>query len=239
VTAKPVPAIIGIGQTDFSRASGRSEWQLAIEAIAAAAADAKVAPSDIDGIVRYQYDNVHEGLVARSLDANVLFHAQVGFGGQATAAILRHAANAIHLRQARIVLCYRSLNVRSGVRYGRAERSISTDDGGNFVASGPRIPSGDMVGPHGLLAPGQVMALWARRYLFEYGIREDDLCEALCEVAVRQRAYANNNPFAMMRDRPLTREDYFAGRMISTPLRLFDYCLESDGAVAFIVADAN
>ena len=38
---------------------------------------------------------------------------------------------------------------------------------------------------------------------------------------------------------PLTLDDYFASRMISDPLCLFDFCLETDGAVAFVVTKAE
>ena len=41
-------AIVGIGQTEFSKESGRSELQLACEAVSAALDDAGLAPSDVE-----------------------------------------------------------------------------------------------------------------------------------------------------------------------------------------------
>ena len=46
-------AIVGIGQTEFSKDSGRSEQQLACEAIKAAIDDAGLKVEDIDGLVKY------------------------------------------------------------------------------------------------------------------------------------------------------------------------------------------
>ena len=53
------------------------------------------------------------------------------------------------------------------------------------------------------------------------------------------RAAANQTPHAQMHDRPMTTDGYLASRMISSPLRLFDYCLESDGACAVIITSAE
>ena len=47
-------AIVGIGQTEFSRDSGRSECQMACEAIKAAVEDAGLRLEDIDGLVKFE-----------------------------------------------------------------------------------------------------------------------------------------------------------------------------------------
>ena len=43
----------------------------------------------------------------------------------------------------------------------------------------------------------------------------------------------------MMRDRTMDWDDYRGARMISEPLRLFDLCLENDGACAYVVTGAQ
>lgn len=231
-------AIVGIGQTEISRDSGRSEWVLALDAIRAALADAGVEPGDVDGLIRYSYDNVTPAMVVRALGIpDVRWFSDIPFGGTAQCGVIAQAAAAIHAGIARIVVVWRALNERSGVRYGRAERHIETD-GPVVYAHGDRTPSGQFSGPFGLHVPGQSMALWAQRYAHEAGLDTDGFASVLGKVAIQQRAYANANPAAMMHDRLLDLDGYLAGRMISEPLRLFDYCLESDGAAAFVMTDA-
>lgn len=226
-------AVVGIGSTEFTRGSGRSEWELANEAIGAALHDAGIAPQDVDGLVRSTYDHVDEAMVVRSFGMTLMHYGQVGYGGLGTPALLGHAASMIAAKSAEVVICYRSLNGYSETRYGRAERTL--DSGPDVVARGDRAPSGAFAGPYGLLAPGSVMALWARRYQADHGLSDAQLAGALGTIAVDQRAFALTNPRAIMRDRPLSMEQYLAGRYISEPLRLNDYALESDGASALVV----
>lgn len=237
-------AITGIGSTDFSADSGRTEWELALQAIRPALADAQVEPHEVDGIVRYSYDSVTQPMLVRSLDIpDLRFFCDLPLGGIASGAVVAHAAAAIAAGQASVVLIYRAMNERSGVRYGRAERSVATagrtEDRPHMTVSGMRNPAGAFSGPYGLLSPGQVMALWTRRYMHEHGLSEADITATLGTVAVQQRRYAQNNENAMMHGRPLDMDGYEQARMISTPLRLYDYCLETDGAAAAVLVSAD
>ncbi len=239
MSLRKTSAIVGIGQTAFSRNSGRSEWQLALEAILAALADAGLEARDVDGLVRYSYDNVTPAMVVRGLGmTDVRWFSDIPFGGTAQCGVIAQAAAAIHAGIARTVVIWRALNERSGVRYGRAERHIAS--AGDVVeAAGDKSPSGQFAGPYGLHVPGQCMALWAQRYAYEAGLDAERFATVLGTIAVQQRAYASNNPLAMMRDKPLDMAGYLAGRMISEPLRLFDYCLETDGAAALVITSAE
>lgn len=233
-------AIVGIGQTDISTRSGRTEWQLALEAVHAALGDAGLDAKEVDGIVRYSYDSVTEPLLARSLGVkNLRYYGEIGYGGIAACATVGHAAAAIAAGMASVVVVFRSLNERSGVRFGRGERHVQTQGGGPGYAAGVRAPGGAFSAPYGLMVPGQAMALQARRYQHQNGLTPEELTRALGAIAVQQRQYAQTNPAAMMRGRPMTFEDYRAARTISSPLRLFDYCLESDGAAALVLVDAD
>ena len=83
--------------------------------------------------------------------------------------------------------------------------------------------------PYGFTGQPQYFALWARRYMHEYGLTERDLAT----IAVTQRESALCNPLSQS-TRPMTYDDYFASRMVSDPLRVPDCCLITDGACAFV-----
>jgi len=75
-------AIVGIGATEFSKDSGRSELSLATEASAAALADAGLTVADVDGLVKCDHDNVTINALADSLGAELSYWAEVGPGGR-------------------------------------------------------------------------------------------------------------------------------------------------------------
>src|ERR1700709_1697319 len=88
-------AIAGIGQTEFSKESGRSELQLACEAVSAAFDDAGLSPSEVDGMVTFTMDSSDEIEVARNVGiGDLTFFSRVPHGGGAAAGTVAHAANA-------------------------------------------------------------------------------------------------------------------------------------------------
>jgi acetyl-CoA acetyltransferase len=79
-------------------------------------------------------------------------------------------------------------------------------------------------------------AMWAQRYMHEFGLTSEDLAE----VAVTHRYHATLKPDSVMGSRgPLTVEDVVGSRMISTPLHLFDCAVDTDGGYAIVVASAE
>ncbi|WP_334397715.1 thiolase C-terminal domain-containing protein [Bradyrhizobium sp. AZCC 2289] len=223
---KDQAAIVGIGRTEFSSRSGRSELRLALEAITEALDDAGLEPDQVDGLVRYgiAQTGASEALVAHNLGLPLVrFWACVDLGGAASCALLGQASLAVASGRANYVVIYRTLNGRSGIRPGSGDTAklYRNQDPGydNFLV------------PHGFTAPSQVFAMMARRRMHEYGMTN----EQLGKVAVTARAYANRNPRAQLYNKTLTLEDYFASPVISSPLRKFDMCLQTDGAVALVV----
>ena len=221
-------AISGIGATDFTRNSGRSVLTLATQASLAAIADAGLTPQDIDGIVRCDMDAVRSNDLVDALGMTRLdYYGDAGPGGVAPTAMVSQAVAAVVSGMATAVLCYRSLNGRSGRRFGLSSvTSASVGGGGTYD---------ELFLPYGLLTPGQIFGLIAQRHMHDYGTTEQDLGA----IAIACRNRANANPFAQMHDKPLTMDDYLAARMISRPLRLYDFCLETDGAAAVIVTSAE
>jgi acetyl-CoA acetyltransferase len=86
----------------------------------------------------------------------------------------------------------------------------------------------------GLVGPGHMFALLARRHMELYGTTR----EHFAEVAMTLRRNAQSNPAASIR-KPLTHEDYFNAPLLADPHCLYDFCLENDGAVAVIVTSAE
>jgi len=220
-------AIIGIGQTEFSKKSGRSELQLAAEASLAAIRDAGLSPADIDGMVTFTIDPNDELALMRCLGVEELnWTARGPFGGGAASATLQLAAAAVASGQAKAVLVYRAFNERSGQRFGQPMAGSYGQAG-----AGP-----DFYVSYGLDTPAKVYALWYQRYMQKYGVTNEDLGR----YVVTARRHAATNPAAWYHGKPITLEEHQATRWIVEPvLRLLDCCQESDGGVAYIVTSAD
>jgi acetyl-CoA acetyltransferase len=107
-------AIVGIGQTEFSKNIGRPERTVALEAIRAALSDAGIEPREVDGLVRFDMENTTEVEVARNLGLeNVRFFSEIAYGGGAGCGTVAHAAMAIASGQASVVVCWRARNRRA------------------------------------------------------------------------------------------------------------------------------
>ncbi|MFF7239393.1 lipid-transfer protein [Streptomyces collinus] len=216
-------AIAGIGATEFSKDSGRSELRLAVEAVRAALDDAGLAPADVDGLVTFTMDTSPEITVAQACGMGELsFFSRVHYGGGAACATVQQAALAVAAGVAEVVVCYRAFNERSGRRFGAGVRHREPSAEG--VALGWALP-------FGLLTPASWVAMAAQRYLHAHGLTP----EAFGHVAVVDRKYAATNPAAWFHGRPITLADHAASRWIAEPLRLLDCCQETDGGQALVV----
>ena len=114
-------AVVGVGYTEFSRASGRSVLDLARAACADALADAGVAANEVDGVGSFMvmHDSVKCQAVATTLAVPGLrWSVDLDLGGQAPCHLVGLAASAIATGQADVVVLYRAMNGRSGSRVG-------------------------------------------------------------------------------------------------------------------------
>jgi 17-hydroxy-3-oxo-4-pregnene-20-carboxyl-CoA lyase len=224
-------AIVGVGQTEFSKAAGRSETQLAAEAVLAALADAGLTPRDVDGIVSYTIDPVEEAELVRSIGIpEVHFSSRVPYGGGGSQGVLLHAAVAVASGAADVVVAYRAVRARSGERFGRA----------SIAARASSMHSGTTAmqwcTPYGVLTPASWMSLNAVRYMHTYGVTNEDFGRAVVQL----RDYASTNPNAHFYGKPITLEDHQSSRWIAEPaIRLFDCCQETDGSIAVIVTTSE
>ncbi|WP_030559807.1 lipid-transfer protein [Streptomyces aureocirculatus] len=220
-------AIAGIGATEFSKDSGRSELKLAVEAVRSALDDAGLRPSDVDGLVTFTMDTSPEITVAQAAGMGELsFFSRVHYGGGAACATVQQAALAVASGVAEVVVCYRAFNERSGRRFGSGVQHREPSAEG--AALGWSLP-------FGLLTPASWVAMAAQRYLHAYDLTP----EVFGRVAVVGRKYAATNPAAYFYGRPITAADHAASRWIVEPLRLLDCCQETDGGQALVVTSVE
>jgi acetyl-CoA acetyltransferase len=218
-------AIAGIGSTEFSKDSGRSELKLAVEAARAALEDAGLTPADVDGMCTFTMDSNAEVAVARELGSGDLtFFSQISYGGGAACATVHQAVLAVAAGAAEVVICYRSLNERSGRRFGQVAVGAVQGATTSSIDAGWHYPMG-------LATPAATVAMAARRYMHAFGATSADFGT----VAVADRKHAATNPAAWFYQRPITLAEHQESRWICEPLRLLDCCQETDGAVAIVV----
>jgi acetyl-CoA acetyltransferase len=227
-------AVVGVGSSQYFK-RGQSLPQTNLElvgtAILGALDDAGLSVRDVDGFALYSF-GLDPALVAQTLGIpEVRFSAMLTGGGGGAAGSVGLAATAIAAGMADVVVSYMTLQ-QAGLRRFGASFAGSAGGGGQYSA--PPSPEGDFVRPSGLLGPGQMFSILARRHMHLYGTRR----EHFAEVAISTRNNAIPRDTALMRS-PLTLDDYFDARMISDPLCLYDYCLECDGAVAVVTTSVE
>lgn len=231
-TIRDRAAIVGIGQTAFSKGLGLSEYEMAVAAIFDACADAGVSPREIDAVVRYDMEQIDEEQLLAVLGNPLLrFFAGTAWGGGGSASVLVVAAAAITAGLANTVLVYRSRARGKYSSYGKNPKQ-----GGRYweklPASLPGLNQWHV--PQGLVSAFQEMAMIAMRHRIDYGTTDDQYAD----VAIAFRNHAIRNPNAVMRT-PMTREDHHRSRLIADPLRLLDCNIETDGAVALLVTSTE
>lgn len=236
-TLKDRTAVVGVGATPYYR-RGRSQPQtiteLACKAILAALDDAGLNVDDLDGFAYYS-GGFDTSLIAQILGVpEVRFTASLTGGGGGSAGSVGLAAAAVASGQAEVVVSVMALQQatrRFGAIFAAKQGEDDTGDSPYRPASTPQT---DFITPSGLVGPGQMFSLLAQRHMHQYGTTR----EHFAEVAMSTRDNAGRRPTALMRD-PLTLDQYMSARLIAEPLCLYDFCLETDGAVAVVTTSAE
>lgn len=225
-------AVVGIGQTEFSKQLGISEAEVARRAIDAALVDAGLGLDDVDGVCLYDIESTTVGDLAAVLGLrNVRFFSTHSHGGGAYCAVMLHAAAALAEGHASVVLTFRARN-----RGRRSSFGTSYIEGGRpWEKIAPRIAGFyQWQVPFGVVSPVQEMALIARRHMLDHGTTEAHFGAVACAA----RSHAARNPLALMRT-PMTLAEHQASRVVAEPLRLLDCCLETDGGCALVLTTAE
>lgn len=219
-------AIVGLGSTPYykrGQSAPRSMQELVGEAVLNALDDAGLSVRDVDGLAYYMGGHyASTDAIAETMGIpEVRYTATLTGGGGGCAGHVGLGASAIVSGMADVVVCVGAIQ-QTKQRYGQ------------IMAALPPTPDSAFYAATGLAGPGHLYSLLARRHMHLYGTRR----EHFAEVALTFRANALTHPLSIM-NKPMTMDDYFNARMIADPLCLFDFCLETDGAVAVVLTSAE
>ena len=218
-------AIVGVAESDLGYTPDKTFLQLIAQATKRALDDAGMTIYDIDGFFSAGWTTMESMMVAEYLGIRPSYSDNTMPGGAAFEFHVQHAAAAISAG-----LCDTALICYAETRLSDRKKGIAM----NFTAGSPQEPEEQFDVPYGLWVPIPVYALSAQRHMYQYGTTS----EQLAEIAVAARKWASLNPVATMRD-ALSIDDVLASPMMSTPLRLRDCCLVSDGGGAVIITAAE
>ncbi|MDP6980300.1 MAG: hypothetical protein QF570_17150 [Myxococcota bacterium] len=233
--------LVGVGESAYAKwgkIGDVTEHALACQAIVRAVEEAGLSMSDVDGMTSFAEDRNEGIFLAAELGlAELRFSNMVWMpGGGGGCAAVANAAMAVEAGQAEVVVAYRSLCQGQYFRFGqggppRENPTLESPPPTVQQAANPMLASLGFTMPYGLLNAAAAYALPTRRHMHLYGTTS----EQLGQIAVTFREHASRNPRAVMGQRPLSLEDHQNSPMIADPHRLFDCCLESDGACAVVV----
>jgi acetyl-CoA acetyltransferase len=217
-------AIAGVGETEYSRASGRSTRALAVEAVRKAILDAGLPMDEVDGILSYHSNDSTPSLtVAADLGLRLNTYADVIGGGSSTEGLVAYAMGLLEVGLCRAVAIFRAMNGYSEFRIGGTGARAATPVRGLELADRP----------YGMLSAGQRFAPAFTRHMYEYGTTSAQVAH----VKVAHSKHAALNPKALLKT-PVTVADVLASRWVVKPLHLLDCCLETDNATALVVTSA-
>ncbi|HEY2659676.1 MAG TPA: hypothetical protein VGI79_08140, partial [Caulobacteraceae bacterium] len=238
MSLKDQTAVVGVGATPYyprGESVPETEVSMACTAILAALDDAGLTIKDLDGFAIYSSSCDPATIGAILGVPEIRFAATLTSGGGGAAGSLGLAAAAITSGQAEVVVSLMTLQqARRRLGGTQVEGGGGGGGGGSPYGAGGIPPGMAYVAHSGLLSPGHSFSLLTQRHMHLYGTKR----EHLAEVCISTRNNAMTRPTALRRD-PLTLDEYFSARMISDPLCLYDYTMESDGAVAVITTSAE
>lgn len=229
-------AITGIGQSEVGRPSSKSAMRLTLDACLDAIADAGLRREDIDGVACWPGDN-NNGSSFSPVGPNALMSVLglkvnwygAGYEGPGPLAGVINGAMAIAAGLCRHVLVFRTITEASARRVNKADAALT-----NKTVGRDSSYFWQWYTPFNVLSAINLMAMYAQRHFHEYGTTP----EQLAQIALTCRRNAALNPKALFRT-PMTMEDYFASKMISTPLRMFDCDVHCDASTAIVLSRAD
>ncbi len=217
-------AIVGIGLSGFSKDCKKTELRMTCDVIKDALDDAGITPRDIDGMIKQTDDSADEHAVTSTMGMpNLTFFGETRWAGASCGMVMR-AAIGVASGACHTAVIYRAVNGGSGLRATPSMRSsgqLSTSD----------LLQWSFHSPFGLMTEQGSVAMLAKRYMHEFGIKKDQFGQ----IAVTCRKNGAKNPNSAYYKKPLTIKDYKSSKMLIDPLRGFDCYEQFDAAAAYIV----
>lgn len=217
-------AIVGVGESDHTRASGRSTREIIGQAVERTLDDAGLRPEQVDGIMYGTFPDQFDAAAFHEhfgTDHEV-WESRAGGGMTWAASAPYEAALALRSGKARYILN------SFGVAWATQRSSMV---GGPGQTHAQEMWKRNFEVPYGWFPQPVYFATIARRHMHEFGTTEDQLGA----VAVACRHHANLTPAAVMHDRPLSLDQYRSSPYIVSPFRKEDCCLISDGGGAYVM----
>ena len=212
--------IVGVAESNkLGKVPEKSPLVHHSEAAINALDDAGLRLTDVDALFTAGWSTLD---VAEYLDIQPRYTDSTSVGGSSFVIHVAHALAAIAAGYCEVAL----------ITHGQSGRSDRAP-----IPRNPGTPMAQYEAPYGIIGPPGSYAMAARRYMHQYG--EDRTRQALAEIAVSTRKWANLNPRAYMHDEPMSFDDYHDSRWISWPFHLFDCCLVTDAGAAIVVTSAE
>lgn len=215
--------IVGVGESPLGKTPSLDALSLQRKAAHSALLDAGLELKDVDGLIttplRVANWAMPCAMVAQGLGLIPKYLMTMDMAGASGCAMIHQAMMAIASGQCETVLCVAGQNLLSFSSNGKAIEKMA-DAGWSHP---------DYEAPLGLLVP-TLYALIAQRHMHEFGTSE----QQMAKVAVSIRDHAIRNPLAFKRE-AIGVEDVLTSKMITSPLKVLDCAIITDGAAAFIV----
>lgn len=218
-------AIVGVGQSTFSRKCGVSIRELCFDAFHEAMTGLEITNKDIDASItcsapEYDKQRTPSGLISEYLELTPkpAFYIESVCSSSTTGLRVAWSLIKSGLHKVVAVIGFQKMS------------ELSSREAAERMGRGADIM---WESPFGITMPSGY-ALFAQAHMAEYGTTE----EQLARVRVKNASYGAKNPKATYR-KELSLEDIMGSAMIASPLKLYDACANADGSSCIIIAAAD
>jgi acetyl-CoA C-acetyltransferase len=218
-------AIVGVGQSVFSRKCGVSIRELCFDAYKEAMEGLDLTNKDIDASItcsapEYDKQRTPSGLISEYLELTPkpAFYVESVCSSSTTGLRVAWSMIKSGLHKVIAIIGFQKMS------------ELTSREAAERMGRGADIM---WESPFGITMPSGY-AMFARAHMAEYGTTE----EQLAKVRIKNAGYGAKNPKATYR-KELTMEDIMNSTVIATPLKLYDACANADGSSCIIVASGD